>query len=310
MESAATARRARGRRVRPFGHRHVLSHGVDRQRSMRRQLAQGPTCDRRSIASVPPPPRFGIGDARDHPSTERWVFAHVWWSRTQLRAWTTALSDRSGAFLWARRRGLDQTRPRPPGGRYVGLGMLGDAPHDHDARPAGPCGSPYSASKRPDTEPAGGASDQPVTVVIASRDGTADLATSLPSVLASTYPSLRVLVVDSAPHDDGTEALVRRIADVDDRLLYLCEPLPGLSRRETEVWIGRRHRSWCSSAPTSSRRPSTWSDWLPRSPAGPTCGASQVPQTHRLERRISPRGSTTGGWRTVHLHGSPIRRRH
>jgi glycosyltransferase involved in cell wall biosynthesis len=66
-----------------------------------------------------------------------------------------------------------------------------------------------------------------VTVVIATRGRPASLARCLDSVLADRYPRRRVVVVDNAPPDDQTEALVRS-RDADE-VLYTREDRPGLA---------------------------------------------------------------------------------
>jgi glycosyltransferase involved in cell wall biosynthesis len=65
-----------------------------------------------------------------------------------------------------------------------------------------------------------------ITVAVCTRNRPADLATCLDSVCALDYPRLDVLVVDNAPSDDATAALLpTRYPD----FRYVREPRPGLN---------------------------------------------------------------------------------
>ena len=60
-----------------------------------------------------------------------------------------------------------------------------------------------------------------VSVVIPTRDRASMLATCLDSVLATRYPDLEVVVVDNAPSDDSTRALVDERFGSDPRVRYV-----------------------------------------------------------------------------------------
>jgi GT2 family glycosyltransferase len=67
-----------------------------------------------------------------------------------------------------------------------------------------------------------------ITAAVCTRDRPEGLAALLQSLLAQSYPRLRILVVDNAPSDDRTRQLVSGMADEHD-IGYVCEPRPGLS---------------------------------------------------------------------------------
>ncbi|WP_441248987.1 glycosyltransferase family 2 protein [Kitasatospora sp. McL0602] len=67
-----------------------------------------------------------------------------------------------------------------------------------------------------------------VSVVVCTRNRAGMLRRCLDSLLRTGYPRVEVIVVDNAPDDDVTEALVR--ARYPGRVRYLREPLPGSSR--------------------------------------------------------------------------------
>ncbi len=71
--------------------------------------------------------------------------------------------------------------------------------------------------------------DEVVSIVVCTRDRTEVLADCLSRLTALTYPHVEILVVDNAPTDDTTQALVEAIADGDPRFRYLREPRAGLS---------------------------------------------------------------------------------
>lgn len=68
-----------------------------------------------------------------------------------------------------------------------------------------------------------------VTVVVCTRNRTQELAGCLESLGKLRYPHLDVLVVDNAPSDDSTRALVATVVERDARFRYVREPRPGLS---------------------------------------------------------------------------------
>ncbi|MGV9264734.1 glycosyltransferase family 2 protein [Kitasatospora sp. NPDC003701] len=67
-----------------------------------------------------------------------------------------------------------------------------------------------------------------VSVVVCTRNRTEQLRSCLDSLLRTGYPQVEVLVVDNAPQSDATERLVA--TRYRDRVRYLREPVPGLSR--------------------------------------------------------------------------------
>ena len=67
-----------------------------------------------------------------------------------------------------------------------------------------------------------------ISVVVCTRDRTESLRATLTSVLQAEPAPFEVLVIDNAPSGDATRALVAELAD--QRLRYVIEPVPGLSR--------------------------------------------------------------------------------
>src|SRR3954452_25064368 len=62
-----------------------------------------------------------------------------------------------------------------------------------------------------------------VSVVVCTRDRSAVLAACLDRLRALTHPRLEVVVVDNAPTDDSTRALVAALAAEDPRFRYAVE---------------------------------------------------------------------------------------
>ncbi|MBW0105472.1 glycosyltransferase family 2 protein [Pseudonocardia sp. KRD291] len=87
-------------------------------------------------------------------------------------------------------------------------------------RACAPLGAPTAVAPAP-------MSNEPVTVVIATRGRPQSLARCLHSVLAGGHPALQVLVVDNDPDDDATARIVRTFAS--PRVRYLQEPRRGAS---------------------------------------------------------------------------------
>ncbi|MFB7243778.1 glycosyltransferase [Streptomyces populi] len=67
-----------------------------------------------------------------------------------------------------------------------------------------------------------------ISVVVATRDRPEKLRHCLRSLLRSKYPEFEIVVVDNAPADGATEALVRE--DFAGRVRYVREPVAGLAR--------------------------------------------------------------------------------
>lgn len=76
-----------------------------------------------------------------------------------------------------------------------------------------------------------------VTVVVCTRDRTADLAHCLDSFSRLDYPALDFLVVDNAPSSNATERLVRTSFP---HIRYVCEPRPGLNWARNRAIIEAR----------------------------------------------------------------------
>lgn len=72
-------------------------------------------------------------------------------------------------------------------------------------------------------------SDALVTVVVCTRDRAAMLEPCLERLAAVSYPAVEFIVVDNAPSDESTRAVVQRFAAWDPRIRYEREPRPGLS---------------------------------------------------------------------------------
>ncbi len=68
----------------------------------------------------------------------------------------------------------------------------------------------------------------PISVVMCTRDRAALLAEALESVLATDYPTFEVIVVDNAGSTDETRGFAANHPD--DRVRYVSEPRPGVSR--------------------------------------------------------------------------------
>ena len=71
--------------------------------------------------------------------------------------------------------------------------------------------------------------DTPVTVIVGTRDRSADLERCLRSLQSAEHDALEVVVVDNAPTDDRAARLVETMARDDARLRYVREERRGLS---------------------------------------------------------------------------------
>jgi GT2 family glycosyltransferase len=67
-----------------------------------------------------------------------------------------------------------------------------------------------------------------ISVVVATRDRPEQLRRCLRSLLRSEYPEFEIIVVDNAPADSATEALVRGVFG--GQVRYVREPVAGLAR--------------------------------------------------------------------------------
>lgn len=71
---------------------------------------------------------------------------------------------------------------------------------------------------------------EPLTVVVCTRDRSAQLARCLPPLRQLRYDPFEVVVVDNAPSNDESAELFRKAVGDDSRFRYVREPRPGLSR--------------------------------------------------------------------------------
>ena len=69
-----------------------------------------------------------------------------------------------------------------------------------------------------------------VTVAICTRNRPDELSRLLESLTQQTYPRFTVVIADNAPTDRSTRAVADRFRSAFDRLDYVVEPAPGLSR--------------------------------------------------------------------------------
>jgi GT2 family glycosyltransferase len=67
------------------------------------------------------------------------------------------------------------------------------------------------------------------SIIIATRDRTAHLATTLDSILAQDYPQFEVIVVDNAPSNDETRRMVQTRYERLHPVRYIREDRPGLA---------------------------------------------------------------------------------
>ena len=72
--------------------------------------------------------------------------------------------------------------------------------------------------------------DDLVSVVVCTRDRADSLPACLDRLADIAYRPIEFVIVDNAPRDDSTHALVEKYAADDDRFRYIREPRPGLSR--------------------------------------------------------------------------------
>ncbi len=68
----------------------------------------------------------------------------------------------------------------------------------------------------------------PVSVVLCTRDRPDALRSAISSLLAMTYPSFEIIIVDNAATTDASHSVVRAFAD--PRVRIVTEPTPGLAR--------------------------------------------------------------------------------
>ena len=68
-----------------------------------------------------------------------------------------------------------------------------------------------------------------MTVAVCTRNRPDGVSRCVQALARLRYQALQILIVDNAPGDDRTEALVTRLAARDERIRYVREPRPGLS---------------------------------------------------------------------------------
>jgi glycosyltransferase involved in cell wall biosynthesis len=71
--------------------------------------------------------------------------------------------------------------------------------------------------------------DEPVSVVVCTHNRSSVLPRCLTGLQALSYPHLEIIVVDNAPADGSTRAVVEKVMASDDRFRYVVEPRAGLS---------------------------------------------------------------------------------
>ncbi|WP_433300437.1 glycosyltransferase [Actinoplanes sp. CA-030573] len=86
------------------------------------------------------------------------------------------------------------------------------------------------------------AADDLVSVVVCTRNRSESLPACLDRLAAVSYPSVEFVIVDNAPSDDSTRALVEKYAAADRRFRYVREPRPGLSRARNAGLAAARGR--------------------------------------------------------------------
>jgi GT2 family glycosyltransferase len=74
------------------------------------------------------------------------------------------------------------------------------------------------------------ADSQPMSVVVCTRNRPDEIDACLESMRLVEYPSAEILVIDNAPSTDATRQACLRAARRDERVRYVREDLPGLSR--------------------------------------------------------------------------------
>jgi GT2 family glycosyltransferase len=72
--------------------------------------------------------------------------------------------------------------------------------------------------------------DAGVTIVVCTRDRTAGLRNCLLTLQRVSHNPVEIVVVDNAPSDTATRDAVAALAENDQRIRYICQPRPGLSR--------------------------------------------------------------------------------
>jgi glycosyltransferase involved in cell wall biosynthesis len=68
-----------------------------------------------------------------------------------------------------------------------------------------------------------------VTVCVCTRNRPALIKRCVESLQALEHPALELLIIDNAPGDDSTEAVIEELGRLDPRVRYVREPRPGLS---------------------------------------------------------------------------------
>jgi glycosyltransferase involved in cell wall biosynthesis len=100
--------------------------------------------------------------------------------------------------------------------------------HLHDDGIAEPKQGPRSGLRHPCQERVRPGPSAPlVSVVVPTRDRADELAACLESMRRLEYPAFEVIVVDNAPSDDSSEAMVRERFGDDHRIRYLFEARAG-----------------------------------------------------------------------------------
>jgi glycosyltransferase involved in cell wall biosynthesis len=85
-------------------------------------------------------------------------------------------------------------------------------------------------------------SDQPITVVVSTRDRPQQLRRCIAAILGNRHRELELVVVDSASRDDSTHQVVSELAHNDGRVRYVHEARPGLSTARNRGLLEARTR--------------------------------------------------------------------
>lgn len=72
-----------------------------------------------------------------------------------------------------------------------------------------------------------------VSVIIATRGRPAQLRESVAGILSGSYPNVEVVIVDNSPRGDAAPT-VGALRSADERVRYVWEPVPGISRARNE----------------------------------------------------------------------------
>ena len=96
--------------------------------------------------------------------------------------------------------------------------------------------------------------EQPISVVICTRNRGDKIGAAVRSVLANEHPSFDLTIIDQSTNDD-TRLAVERIAGDDARVHYVHVDEPGLSRAYNTTTASLHRTGWPTSTPPSPPSP-------------------------------------------------------